>query len=597
MTQQAVPIDPHEMLYLPLRRRFTYEYETTPEGHQELHLFFGVKEISFDEPDLFSFGETLIQQEQFMAGSATTWSTGEPYSWERVRDLLETLLAEGILSREATKPSPENDFHRKRQEVEARREAPIEPLWWNPECPRVVERLTGRPLELGFLEAVLPVHRIAHPALDQEGRQLGEMNVFPEAMRLHMPTEWRVCPYPGTRYWDEALMNVTALRSMTRHWKATLRGVLAVREEYLRRHPLLPDGRMRLGDLHALCHAVLALPTLLMMRTNAPVANGGLDPVLSSMFRVTDGVRMVSAYMLFLPQLPKPYDTPITAAEVLHMAERERQFISTRGVCAGPPHMVDEFFATLLDGKPLTGTPPPAAAWDADIPQAMDYALLGLRLYCLQFALWSHMCRVYEEIRSVLLEVGDEPGGLRGRLRDRVEHDWELIRPTGLHRAIQRNWVLDRYVEISEQARRGLRGVRDEARTHPRDVFIPDRDTVDGSDRLRLRELLRSHASDSSKEWGDASGRIADALAEFLVLERSTLRAMAGVQRQVNALLQRPHPERKFSSADLSLHHRLRAATLGALPYLPDVFRDELGIVIENEEDSQTASFHSLCVK
>nr|QKW93941.1 hypothetical protein [Vitiosangium cumulatum] len=177
MSEQTGPIEPHEVLYLPLRRRFTREYTTTPEGNEELHLLFGVKEISFDEPDLFSFGETLIKQDQFMAGSATTWSAGEPYSWSRVKELLETLLAEGILSRDATKPSPEEEFLRRRQEVEARRETPSEPLRWNPDCPRVMERLVGRPLELGFLEAVLPVHRVAHAALDQEGRQVGEMNV------------------------------------------------------------------------------------------------------------------------------------------------------------------------------------------------------------------------------------------------------------------------------------------------------------------------------------------------------------------------------------------------------------------------------------
>lgn len=597
MSQQAVPADPHEMLYLPFRRRFTSEYATTPEGSKELRLFFGIKEISFDEPDLFSFGETLIQQDQFMAGSATTWSAGEPYDWERVKGLLETLLAEGILSREATRPSPEKDFHRKRQEVEARREAPTEPLWWNPDCPRLMERLTGRPLELGFLETVLPVHRIPHPALDQEGRQVGEMNVFPEAMRLRLPPEWRVCPYPGTRYWADALMNVTALRSMTRHWKPMLRGVLAVREEYLRRYPLRPGERLRLGDLHAMCYAVLALPALLLMRGNAPVANGELEPVLSSMFRVTDGVRMVAAHILYLHQEPRTYDTPVTAAELLHMTERKYKFISTRGVCAGPPHLVDEFLVTLLDGKPVTGTPPPVPAWDADIPLAMDYALRGMQLNSLQLSLWNRMCHAYDVMRSVLLEVRDEPGGLCSRLRDRLERDWALIQPTGLASSSHRDWVQARYLEIFDQAWRGLRGVREDERVRLQDVFTPSQDEVDGRDRLRLRELLHSRAGSPSGSRREALDIIADTLAEFLEHERSTLRAMAGIQRRVNALLQRPHPERRFSSADLALHLRLRTGTLGALPYLPDVLRDELGILSENTEDSQLASLHSLCMK
>ncbi|HYO70046.1 MAG TPA: hypothetical protein VEU33_28620 [Archangium sp.] len=116
-----------------------------------------------------------------MAGSATTWSEGEPYPWERVRELLEALLAEEILSREAPKPSPRAELHQRFLEAEARREAPTEPLWWNPDCPRDMERLTGRPLELGFLEAVLPLHRVAHPALDTEGRHVGELRKFSSA--------------------------------------------------------------------------------------------------------------------------------------------------------------------------------------------------------------------------------------------------------------------------------------------------------------------------------------------------------------------------------------------------------------------------------
>ncbi|QRO00175.1 hypothetical protein JRI60_14705 [Archangium violaceum] len=586
MSQDAVSIGPHELLYLPMRRRFTSEYVTTPEGTRELRLYFGFKEISFDEPELFSFGETLIKQDQFMAGSATTWSTGEPYPWERVRKLLEALLAEDILSREATKPPAESDQHRQMLEAEAQRVAPTEPLWWNPDCPRVMERLAGRPLELGFLEAVLPVHRIAHPAFDTEGRHVGESNVFPDAMRMKLPTEWRMCLYPGSRYRNDAMMNVTALKAMTRYWKPVLQGVRAVRSEFLRRYSLLPEGRWRMGDLHAMACSVLALPTLLLMRTNAPVPNGALDPVLSSMFRVTDGVRMVMAYLLFLPEQPMTYDTPMTAAELFRIVEHDNHFISNRGVCAGPQPMVDELLATLLDGKPVAGVPATQGAWDSEIPAAMDYALRGLQLYCLQFNLWSYMCRAYEVIRGALLAVEDEPGGVLGRLRARVERDWEIILPTRLDQATQRDWAEARYIEMFDQAQRGLRGFREDALLHLRDAFTPARDEVDGRAHLRLRELVRSRAGSLPGNQGDVLDVVADATAEFLAIERSALRALEDVQRQVNALLQRPHPARKFSGADLALHHRLRVGTIGVLPYLLDVLRDELSIAIENTEDS-----------
>jgi hypothetical protein len=583
MSQEAVSVDPHETLYVPLRRRFTREYVTTPEGTRELHLYFGVKEITIDEPDLLSFGETLLKQDRFMAGSATTWSEGEPYPWERVKELLEALLAEEILSREAPTPPSETDAHRRMMEAEARRQAPTEPLWWNPDCPRVMEQLVGRPLELGFLEAVIPLHRVAHPALDAEGRHVGEFNVFPEDMRMKLPTEWRVCPYPGSRYREDVMMNVTALRSMTRHWKPVLAGTLAVREEFLRRYPLLPDGSWRIGDLQAVCMAVLALPTLLLMRGNEPVPNGQLDPLLSSMFRVTDGVRMVMSALFMEPLSDATYDMPMTAKELYRITEHNNLFFSPRGVCAGPPHMVEEFFATLLEGKPLVGASPPPFPWAAEIPAAIDYGLLGIQLYVLQFSLWSHMARLYGVIREALVGAEAEPGSVLDRLRERVESDWERIVVAGLHEPSTRDIIGARRSEIYEHAQRGVRGFREEALPHLRDAFIPAKDEVDEQARLRLRELLRAHAPSETRT--DVLDTVADAFAEFLAIERPALRTVEGTLRQVNALLQRPHPARKFSGADLESSHHLRVGTVRMLPSLMDILREELGITVDNTQD------------
>ena len=69
MSQNAVSVEPHETLYLPMRRRFLREHVTTPEGGRELRIFYGLKEITIDEPELLSFGENLLEQDQFMAGS------------------------------------------------------------------------------------------------------------------------------------------------------------------------------------------------------------------------------------------------------------------------------------------------------------------------------------------------------------------------------------------------------------------------------------------------------------------------------------------------------------------------------------------------
>ncbi|NTX67468.1 hypothetical protein HUA74_43155 [Myxococcus sp. CA051A] len=582
MSQEAVPIDPHETLYLPMRRRFMSEYVQTPEGTNELRIYYGLKEISIEEADLHSFGENLLKQDQFMAAMATRWSNGEPYAWERVKELLEQLLAENILSREAPKLSPETDYHKMVMASEARRPAPSEPMWWNPDTEGVLQQLVGRPMEVGFLEAMLPVHRAAHAALDAEGRHIGENNVFPDSMRMRMETEWRMCPYPGSRFKDDALMNVTALKSMSKHWKPTLQALLILREAFLKRYPLLADGQWRLGDLHAFSCAVLAVPSLMLLRGKDPIPNGTLDPVLSSVFRVTDGVRMVSIYLMFLPEQPMPYETPINPASLLHLTERDNHFLSTRGVCAGPPHMVDEFFATMLDGKPMAGEPLPEPSWLAEIPAAIDYGLRGLQLYSLQFTLWAHMCHTYERIRDAVLQAEGPADSGWGRLRQRIEKDWKVILPTRQNTSVQREWAKARYVEMYDRAQRGLRGFSEEKLQNISDVFSPPKDAVHAQAAEALRKLFRERAPVPDGARPELIDAVAEALADYLTIERSALGTLETVQREVNALLQRQHPDRPFTNLDLSIHHRLRFATIGVLPYLLDVFREELGVGIES---------------
>src|SRR5262245_45437882 len=88
-------LDVDDELVFPEHKRVFTQYETREGGITELHLYYGEKEISFDEPELFNFGEALARHARFSAGSATTW--GREYHWPRIRDLLEQLLDEGVL--------------------------------------------------------------------------------------------------------------------------------------------------------------------------------------------------------------------------------------------------------------------------------------------------------------------------------------------------------------------------------------------------------------------------------------------------------------------------------------------------------------------
>ncbi|HET6599801.1 MAG TPA: hypothetical protein VFG60_07545, partial [Burkholderiaceae bacterium] len=56
-----------DRLYVPHRKRLTHAYVTSESGSRELCLYYGVKEVVFDEERLFAFGEELMRQTSFLA--------------------------------------------------------------------------------------------------------------------------------------------------------------------------------------------------------------------------------------------------------------------------------------------------------------------------------------------------------------------------------------------------------------------------------------------------------------------------------------------------------------------------------------------------
>jgi hypothetical protein len=250
---------------------------------------------------------------------------GKGYDWPRVRELLEQLLEEGILRRADADESEFLSPHGAWPSPLPPAHSTVPRTWF--ECEAITRELTGHPLELGYLELVIPIFRVAHVAMDAEGRQVGEANVFPKPPRLDVPTEWRTCPHAGSRYQDDRPMNVTALKSMGKHWTQMMVALLRIREAYLHRFPKARHG-WTVGDLERLSTLVLTVPAYLLMREPYRVENGHLHPVLSSMFRVTDGVRMTMHQMLFVPlyEPTLPPDAPMTSAEIYAYAERNYRF-------------------------------------------------------------------------------------------------------------------------------------------------------------------------------------------------------------------------------------------------------------------------------
>ena len=91
-------------------------------------------------------------------------------------------------------------------------------------------------------------------------------------------------------------MNTTAFREMRAHWPQMVSAHARIRNAY-------PDAAAAptIADVERLSALVLAVPTYQLIRQNGPIGNGAQHPALSSLFRVTDGLRMATHQMMFVP--------------------------------------------------------------------------------------------------------------------------------------------------------------------------------------------------------------------------------------------------------------------------------------------------------
>src|SRR3954471_15815310 len=138
-----VVIERGDRLYVGHRKRLSHAYVTTEAGTTELCIYYGAKEVSFDDARLFPFGHALISQQAFVAEAATSWGPG--YHWDEVRALLEVLVAEGIVKRGELAGDPRGTGL-----VPSRlpRSLCPAPRWWSAaDCESITRELGGRAVE------------------------------------------------------------------------------------------------------------------------------------------------------------------------------------------------------------------------------------------------------------------------------------------------------------------------------------------------------------------------------------------------------------------------------------------------------------------
>jgi hypothetical protein len=385
-------------------------------------------------------------------------------------------------------------------------------------------------------------------------------------------------------------MNVTAFKSMGKHWTQTMMVLLRIRNAYLRRFPQARAG-WTVGDLQRLSSLVLTVPAYLLMRTEHRVENGHLHPVFSSMYRVTDGVRMIMHHMLFTPTYGPtlPPDAPMTSAEIYAYAERNYVFHSGHGVCAGPRAMIEKFLNVLMDGQPVEGTE--LVALDApvhvaleDLNPAFDYGLYGLQAHAVMFSLWPVMSRTYEQLWTLVEAWSGDESETFIAFRERLQSNVRSLRTKTL--LATEEWRVSRervYADMYAQCASGLGTPSSGATLAERIAPVWAAHHADAADQLRAvlrRRFCSTVATDSPKLESLVAG-----LMDYFRQEQAIVRAACEIQQHINRLLGRTPPTRPFNASDIDIYNRMDGDVEG-LPYLVDELEKMLGLRIVVTQDA-----------
>jgi hypothetical protein len=578
-------LTPDDEILFPLSKNAFAQYDETAGAQRILRLFHADKEIAFSDPAYFAFGEALVGQTRFRAGDAVAWG---PLGWPGVRRALEQLIGAGIL-RYADREDPPSSPLRHEE-----RNSPLKPaaceraMTWD-QSEAILGALSGRAIETGHIELVVPVYRVAHMYLDSQDRQLGEANVFPPAMRLDRPTLWRTCTYSGSRYQPDRPMNVTALRAMRSHWRQVMAIVRRVTDSYRARFPAVGERGWTIGDIERLSVCAMALPSYLLMRRRRRVENGRLHPALSSVFRLTDGPRTALHNMVFagFGEPARSGDTLMTGAELHAYAERNHSFRTPRGVCAGPPAMIDDFLAVLLDGRdPKGGWPdrldPEISEALGEVEPAIDYGLTGLQVYSAVYSLFPAAAEAQSELRRIALDWrGAGSTGLTALLAGLGISDGPGAEQRRRHR-------LDAYDDMYRQCGAGLAGRGRGGSLRQRREAQPP---LPAETMAALRAAFQRRLADLPDSAAPAAS-LAQCLGRFVGLVQATLDAALEAQGRINALLGREPPKRPFTGRDLATgpfigrnlaQYRLGDEATGpkTAPFLVDDIARLLGVAIE----------------
>lgn len=567
---------PSEVLCIPKRRRLTHTRFKNDEGQDVLHLFYGPVELIFDEPDLAPVGEKLLELERFRADEARSWSNAAPHEWEKIRELLQALIDQHVLQRYSEVPADINATFPLRLGLAPEDREPRTFSAHDTRCPAITEEAFGRGFEISNLEVLVPIYRVAHPAMDTDGRQVGENNVTPRTLFLDLPTQRRVCNYPGSRFQDELPMNITALKLMAKSWPTLLSLTEQFRVALFERLPPRDPAALRAGELHFLAVCMLASVGYVMVRGKDPSPNGQLDNGLSAIFRLVDGVRLVTTDMLHASTEGAGCHTPVGAQIIADYADHYSVYRGNHGVCSGPPALIDEYLRVLTgEAQAPIQAAPSLAERLGDLEAAIDYGLLGQRIECAVRFLGASQGLLQQRLRQAYTDAGIT-GALRERLDTPIDTEhYPLLRDT--------HPLLETY-QVEQGSSRWLFGRAAEGLAGKIEVAELD-------EALRIAPAAQADSARRLADWlalavadklpaAPLTAELAAIAAEGFALERRVLRLVGRELGKLNERLQRP-PGRALTGMDLAVYNRPRFG-----PPLYETLAGGLGLTIDTSAEA-----------
>lgn len=236
-------------------------------------------------------------------------------------------------------------------------------IGFSPQADHDGQRLLGGDL-WEFFFSTLPPSETAFRLRDIDGRPLGELNT-PEGSRRGTSFEVRECPYSGTRFGK--LMNVTGLSEVTAEWSNIVSDLHVLRLAYVSR---LQVDTMTVGDLWLISQAVSTLPNYLVR--SSLLGDRKIPRRIASLFKSITGIAMTARRMLMRGMSP---GVEVSPDDFIKFTDDNRVFNIGDRACSGPPHLVEEFVALLIEGKDVAPSEVPLQQVIGDVALFLDYAL------------------------------------------------------------------------------------------------------------------------------------------------------------------------------------------------------------------------------